>query len=328
MRDISTKVDDSGDTLSASDFNALQVELETVVTSSDQILDPAGGPDVNLDQLSKGIAHYANSGSTYTDSGAANAYVITISSNLKKVSAYLDNMKITFKVGNTNTGASTVNINSLGAKSITRPDGVALGAGELIANAYATLIFNLSSTRFELIPIVPGISGEIKAMASSTVPSGWLECNGANANRTTYADLFAYIGVNYGNGDGSTTFTLPDFRGKFLRGWDNGAGNDPGAAGRLAQVAGGATGDNVGSVQADAMQKITGKFGLRGGSEVASGVLNVSPFISTAAVAASAVGNSLFIDFDNSTSTSPNAAKTNDFETTVINANAMYIIKT
>ncbi len=48
--------------------------------------------------------------------------------------------------------------------------------------------------------------------SSSSVPSGYLECNGANVSRTTYADLFAEIGTTYGAGDGSSTFGLPDLQ--------------------------------------------------------------------------------------------------------------------
>jgi len=98
------------------------------------------------------------------------------------------------------------------------------------------------------------ITGEVKAVAFSTVPSGWLECNGAAVSRTTYSALFSAIGTNFGEGDGSTTFNLPDLRGKFVRGYDNGAGNDPDAASRTAQDTGGNTGDDIGSVQDDAMQ--------------------------------------------------------------------------
>lgn len=68
--------------------------------------------------------------------------------------------------------------------------------------------------------------GSISFHASSTAPSGFLKCNGANVSRTTYADLFAIIGTTFGAGDGSTTFTLPDLRGEFVRGWDNGRGVD------------------------------------------------------------------------------------------------------
>lgn len=57
-----------------------------------------------------------------------------------------------------------------------------------------------------------------------TPPAKYLECDGSNVSRTTYAALFALLGTYYGAGDGSTTFTLPDFRGVFLRGWDHGRG--------------------------------------------------------------------------------------------------------
>ena len=63
-------------------------------------------------------------------------------------------------------------------------------------------------------------------MAVATVPSGYLECNGAAVSRTTYAALFAIIGVQYGAGNGSSTFNIPDLRGEFVRGFDNGKGTD------------------------------------------------------------------------------------------------------
>lgn len=53
---------------------------------------------------------------------------------------------------------------------------------------------------------------------TSTVPDGYLLCNGAQVSRVTYADLFAAIGTSYGAGDGSSTFTLPDFRDRVLQG--------------------------------------------------------------------------------------------------------------
>lgn len=62
----------------------------------------------------------------------------------------------------------------------------------------------------------------------STPPAGWLKANGAAISRTTYAALFAEIGTLHGAGDGSTTFNLPDARGEFIRGFDDGRGVDPG----------------------------------------------------------------------------------------------------
>ena len=71
-------------------------------------------------------------------------------------------------------------------------------------------------------------AGTILMWPTSTVPTGFLECDGSELNRTTYADLFAVIGGNYGNGDGSTTFLLPDTRGEFIRGWADSGSVDSG----------------------------------------------------------------------------------------------------
>ena len=79
---------------------------------------------------------------------------------------------------------------------------------------------------FQIVAGVP--SGSVFCMAVATVPSGYLECNGAAVSRTTYAALFAIIGTNYGTGNGSSTFNLPDLRGEFVRGFDNGRGADSG----------------------------------------------------------------------------------------------------
>lgn len=69
-------------------------------------------------------------------------------------------------------------------------------------------------------------AGAICAFGMSTVPTGWLYCNGQTVSRTTYARLFAAISTTFGAGDGSTTFALPDLRGYFARGWDDGRGVD------------------------------------------------------------------------------------------------------
>jgi microcystin-dependent protein len=70
------------------------------------------------------------------------------------------------------------------------------------------------------------ITGEGKLWFTSTAPTGWLLCNGAAVSRTTYADLFAVIGTTYGSGNGSTTFNIPDFRGRVPAG-DNGLSFTP-----------------------------------------------------------------------------------------------------
>lgn len=73
-------------------------------------------------------------------------------------------------------------------------------------------------------------AGMVAHFARSTAPSGWLKANGAAVSRTAYADLFAAVGTRFGPGDGFNTFNLPDLRGEFIRGWDDGRGTDPGRA--------------------------------------------------------------------------------------------------
>lgn len=70
--------------------------------------------------------------------------------------------------------------------------------------------------------------GTVIYHAASSPPAGFLKANGAAVSRTTYSKLFSVIGTVYGAGDGSTTFNLPDLRGEFIRGFDDGKGIDSG----------------------------------------------------------------------------------------------------
>lgn len=63
-------------------------------------------------------------------------------------------------------------------------------------------------------PPGPIVSGLISMFAGALVPSGWFMCDGAALSRSTYADLFAVIGTMYGNGNGSSTFNLPNLKGR------------------------------------------------------------------------------------------------------------------
>lgn len=109
----------------------------------------------------------------------------------------------------------------------------------------------ISGSNTVTLPTPQMPSGCIMAYGGTTAPSGWLLCDGSAVSRTTYAGLYAIIGNAYGSGDGTTTFNLPDFRGRFLRGVDGTAGNDPDKATRTASNSGGNTGNNIGSLQQD-----------------------------------------------------------------------------
>lgn len=87
-------------------------------------------------------------------------------------------------------------------------------------------------------------SGSIVDYAGATEPSGWLFCYGQAISRTTYADLFAAISTTYGVGDGSTTFNVPDLRGRVVAGQDDMGGT---SANRLTNASGGVDGDTLGA---------------------------------------------------------------------------------
>ncbi|WP_336938947.1 phage tail protein [Acinetobacter modestus] len=72
------------------------------------------------------------------------------------------------------------------------------------------------------------LPGTTVLWCAPVVPVGYLELAGQAISRTTYSALFALFGTNYGAGDGSTTFNLPDLRGEFVRGFDHGRGIDTG----------------------------------------------------------------------------------------------------
>jgi microcystin-dependent protein len=87
-------------------------------------------------------------------------------------------------------------------------------------------------------------TGTVVAFAGSAAPTGWLLCFGQTVSRVTYATLFTILGTQYGSGDGSTTFVLPDMRGRVAAGRDNMGGT---AASRLTNAASSIQGDLLGA---------------------------------------------------------------------------------
>ena len=194
-------------------------------------------------------------------SGAADAYVITAASS---PAALVDGMEFVFKAHQTNVGASTLKVNSFGAKPLRAKSGANLSPGDIQTGAPIIAYYNLAADEFliansgffanalfpslvstyalnSLVPV-----GGVIAWAHPTIPAGWLECNGQSLAVLDYPKLASTIGYAYG-GSG-LNFNLPDYRGEFLRGLDNGAGRDPNAGARTNR-GDGATGDAVGTKQ-------------------------------------------------------------------------------
>lgn len=86
--------------------------------------------------------------------------------------------------------------------------------------------------------------GSVIAYGGTSAPTDWLLCDGSAISRETYADLFTAISTTYGVGDGSTTFNIPDIRGRVIAGQDDMGGS---SANRLTDQSGGLNGDTLGA---------------------------------------------------------------------------------
>lgn len=171
-------------------------------------------------------------------------------------------------------------------------------------------------------------AGTILPFGGATAPAGWLLCDGSAISRTTYSALFAAISTAWGYGDNSTTFNLPDMRGRFPRGRDAGAARDPNAATRTAPATGGNTGDNVGSVQTQQLSSHNHQmYAFNGGS--AGQAVGLSGLGSARAFYFNGSGSQLdfpaglFIQNDHFTSFTGSGST----ESRPININVNYIIK-
>ena len=99
-----------------------------------------------------------------------------------------------------------------------------------ITDYVGTLMSRIDAAAFRAAIGADVPPGVVIYTAQGSPPTGYIKADGAAVNRTTYAALFSAIGTTYGAGDGSTTFNVPDLRGEFIRGWDDGRGVDVGRA--------------------------------------------------------------------------------------------------
>lgn len=118
---------------------------------------------------------------------------------------------------------STTSIGNVSSTELGYVDGVTSGVQEQLngkANtSHGHAIADTTGLQTALAAAAP--AGSLMAFAGDTAPDGWLLCYGQAVSRTTYAALFAVIGTTYGAGVGSTTFNLPDLRGRVIAGLDN-----------------------------------------------------------------------------------------------------------
>ncbi len=209
------------------------------------------------------VAEYlADNGGALTAGGTANALTATANSAF---AAYADGLLLALRIAADNTTATTLNVNGIGAKSVRKmlstgesalvgtelqADGIYLFRYSTALNAAAGgwLLLNptidLSSYATKAAVNLAAPVGMVVDYAGTTAPTNWLLCFGQAVSRTTYADLFTAVGTTFGVGDGTTTFNLPDARGRVTAGKDDMGGS---SANRLTGLSGGVDGDALGN---------------------------------------------------------------------------------
>ena len=178
--------------------------------------------------------NWADIGAEITNSVAVDGQS-TMSGQFKSATGSVSAPGITFGV-DLDTGLYRIGANNMG---------IAIGGAKVVdfSSTGITVTGDVNATTvkqasFALLPV-----GAVFPYGGTSAPSGYLLCYGQAVSRTTYADLFTAIGTTYGTGDGSTTFNLPDLRGRVVAGKDDMGGS---SADRLTDADDGLNGDTLG----------------------------------------------------------------------------------
>ncbi|AQX30966.1 phage tail protein [Bartonella schoenbuchensis] len=232
-----------------SDIYDWSLTADTNAHSDDIINWAQGQPPSSVNNSARAMMqrireYLADNGGTIEAKFIVNSEGKTTSITLNTISPiteYKNDVFIRFRASDTNVGATTITVNRLSEKPVykmTDAGVISLEGGELQKDGIYELIYNNSTLTRSLdgwyllnptpktppqIEIFP--PGFIATFAMKALPNGWLLCDGASYERVKYPRLFKAIGEHWGT-DSDTTFKVPDFRGMFLRGFDDGRGID------------------------------------------------------------------------------------------------------
>jgi len=164
-----------------------------------------------------------------TTGGTSTAYTVT-SYQVFDTLAHMSGQVIAFTPHTTNGATVTLNVDGLGAKPLRPSPGVELVAGVLIEGTPYVALYNNSSAVWYLQnsfvnPYVVPIGACIDFFGTTAPNSSFVLPYGQAISRTTYSALFTMFSTTYGVGDGSTTFNVPDCRGRVIAGKDDMGGS-------------------------------------------------------------------------------------------------------
>lgn len=180
--------------------------------------------------------------------GTSTAYTVTsyqVFDSLANMSGHV----IAFTPHTTNGATVTLNVDGLGAKPLRSAPSVELPAGVLVQGTPYTALYNNSDAawylhNFHVNPYVAPIGGLIPYVGTTAPNSAFVFPYGQAVSRSTYSVLFGITSTTFGVGDGSTTFNLPDIRGRVIAGKDDMGGS---SANRLTNADDGLNGDTLGA---------------------------------------------------------------------------------
>ena len=193
------------------------------------------------------IAEWRDDLGGITTGGTSTAYTVT-SNRVFTTAALMDKAIITIIPHATNGADPTLAVDGLTTRQIRISTGLNVPAGSLVLGTPYQVIYIHASTEFILIGDANTynlpIGGVLPYVGLTAPNSNFVLCYGQEISRTTYAALFALTSTTFGVGNGSTTFNVPDLRGRVVAGQDDMGGS---SANRLTGLSGGVDGDVFGA---------------------------------------------------------------------------------
>jgi len=223
----------------------LDVNGKSIVTTSNGniVLAPNGTGDVQVDADTLRVGD-ADADATITTNGTGDLTLSTNSGTNSGTIVIADGANGDITVAPNGTGKFTITGSNIVFEGATADDHETTFA-ITDPTADRTITFPDSSGTVALSADVSSAvpAGSVIATARTSAPTGYLLCDGSAVSRSTYSDLFSAISTTYGTGDGSSTFNVPDLRGRVVAGQDDMGGS---SANRLTDQTGGLNGDTLG----------------------------------------------------------------------------------
>lgn len=181
----------TGDSLTATEFNQIPNEIENVI--SDAGLTPSAGDSA---QLAKAMAFLVGDADYYSETGAANAYVLAPVSPREGITAYVDGHRVSFIPTNSNTGASTINVNGIGLKNIKKGAGAGSdpASGDLTAGILVELRYDSANSCYKIFQAlansIPGFGTRTDLASATTTDLGSISTQNVRVTGTTTITSF------------------------------------------------------------------------------------------------------------------------------------------